>query len=88
MKKAKLVLVGVSFLAIIGATFAFKVNRQANAFYSMGFSTIEGMAVGGCVIRRTVQLTPVPAGGFITTLYSSGINTATTTCTARVMNSL
>ncbi|MET3880219.1 hypothetical protein [Chitinophaga sp. OAE865] len=86
MKKAKFALTAVAVLAVIGGALAFKANRQVNHFYSLGQAVIDGQPVSGCVVDKTLQLTPVAAGGFITTLYSSTISIGATTCTARVTN--
>ncbi|SKD04320.1 hypothetical protein SAMN05660461_2814 [Chitinophaga ginsengisegetis] len=84
MKKAKLALTAVSIFATIGGSLAFKANRSINVFYSFGTTIRFGEEIQGCVISTGVLLTPVPAGGFVTTLYSSSFNDQSTTCTSRV----
>ncbi|SKD04323.1 hypothetical protein SAMN05660461_2815 [Chitinophaga ginsengisegetis] len=84
MKQAKLALTAVALLAVVGGALAFKANRIAKTFYSYGTTTVAGEEKIGCVLPITLTLTPVAAGGFVTTLYSSTFNDATTTCTARV----
>lgn len=87
MKQAKFALTSVAILAVIGGALAFKANRQSAHFYSYGTTTLEGgQTTNGCVVDKVLQLTPVAAGGFITTLYSSAVSISATTCSARVID--
>lgn len=88
MKRAKILLVLVAMLGIVGGSMAFKVSRNYNIFYSFGTTIRAGEELQGCVLSIAVKLTPVPAGGIITTLYSSAFSEQTNTCTSRVTTSM
>lgn len=88
MKKARIVLTTIAVLGVIGGSLAFKATRTYNIFYSFGTTIRAGEELQGCVLSIALQLTPVPAGGIITTLYSSAFSEQTNTCTSRVTVSM
>lgn len=85
MKKAKFALTAVAVLAVVGGALAFKANRQARHFYSLGTAVIDDVTQQGCVVDQTLTLIPVTGTqGTLNTIYSSTISIGATTCSARV----
>jgi hypothetical protein len=72
MRKAKLMLLAISILAIAGGAMAFKAKNPSRTFYSYGEIILHGVFATGCVVP--VNLTYIPTTttlGTITIPYST-----------------
>lgn len=85
MKRAKIMLMGIAVVAVVGAGLAFKANRFTTSEF-FGFTKVAGVETG-CYVPTFLTLTT--AGGVVITTYAtkSFATTTSAACTALVTTS-